>query len=85
MRHNLIGLAALAAMLALIVWLAPVPPHFSGWRRVVVQAGQSEWALALRYCPQAETRYVVDAVEARNHTNGDIQPGESLWIPTKAS
>ncbi len=75
----------LSVFLALGAWIGLrkiEPPHFSGWTEVTVQPGQYEWSLSQVYCPKAETFYVVDAIEHRNHTDGNIKPGEILWVPT---
>ena len=61
------------------------PPQFSGWTRVTVASGDTEWSIAEAHCPSADTRDVVSAIEARNHTDGDIQPGQVLWAPTRVS
>ena len=82
---TILGLSIFAAMIGLGLYTGLQPPRFSGWTKVVVESGQSEWLLGEHYCPQAETPYVVAAIEARNHTNGDIQPGQVLWVPTQAS
>lgn len=61
------------------------PPHFSGWKQVVVTTGGSEWSIGAKYCPVADTREVDDAISLRNHISSiEIQPGEVLWVPTKA-
>lgn len=60
------------------------PPVFSGWVQVVVNPGDSEWSIALDHGPKVDTRDVVEAMEGRNHIGDVIQPGERIWVPTKA-
>jgi nucleoid-associated protein YgaU len=50
--------------------------------RVVVQPGQSLWAVAEAYDPDADTRLVIADIEQMNSMTGDqLQPGETLWVP----
>jgi hypothetical protein len=50
--------------------------------RVVVQPGQSLWAIALRAAPGADPRVVVQRIIDLNGLSGQsIQPGERLWVP----
>jgi nucleoid-associated protein YgaU len=50
--------------------------------KVAVQPGQSLWALAEAYDPDADTRLVIADIESMNSMTGDqLQPGETLWVP----
>ena len=47
-----------------------------------VQPGQSLWAVAEAYDPDADTRLVIADIEQMNSMTGDqLQPGETLWVP----
>jgi hypothetical protein len=50
--------------------------------KVVVQPGQSLWAVAESSDPDADTRLVIADIEQMNSMTGDqLQPGETLWVP----
>jgi len=50
--------------------------------RVMVRPGQSLWALAEGYDPDADTRLVIADIEQLNSlTTDQLQPGELLWVP----
>ena len=73
-----------SVFLALGAWIGLKkiePPHFQSWTAVIVQPGENEWNIAQTYCPTTNTSYVVDAIEYRNHTDGNINPGEVLYVP----
>lgn len=78
-----IGSVILASLIAFVTYHDLQSPRFNGWKMVVVQDGQNEWTIGQQYCPAADTRDVVDAIEAHNHSNGNVQPGETLWVPTR--
>ncbi|MGH7639811.1 MAG: hypothetical protein ACREOL_02705 [Candidatus Dormibacteria bacterium] len=49
---------------------------------VVVQPGQTLWAIVCRHYPQTDPRDAVGAVEAANHLDGPVlSPGEHLLLP----
>ena len=86
MIKTIVGACVLAALLGTGLLSAIQTPTFTAWRQVVVQPGDTEWRLAVTYCPNADTRQVIAAICARNHLSGsDIQPGQILWVPSKAS
>lgn len=62
-----------------------IPPRFSGWKPVVVEPGQTIWTIGTSILPNVYPSDVVDVIVDRNHAYGDIQPGQTLWVPTKAS
>ncbi|MCL6443699.1 MAG: LysM domain-containing protein [Alicyclobacillus sp.] len=76
--------AALCLSVDLLLSAMVVPPEFAGWRAVTVEPGQTLWTLGEKYCPSADPRDVVDAIEHRNHITGSLYPGEIVWVPTKA-
>lgn len=56
---------------------APRTPH-----AVVVQPGDTLWAIADRVAPQTDPRAEVAALQRRNHLHGvDLVPGEVLRVP----
>lgn len=71
------------------IWFANVvttPPKVDTWERVTVTQGETIWGLCEQHFPsQVNVNDVVDEVCTRNHINGTIQPGETLWIPTQVS
>lgn len=79
--------SAVAGTVALLAMFYPVvhPPAFSGWKQVVVTPGQTEWEICHQYCPNADTRDVVQALIGYNHVGDKVQPGDMLWVPTKAT
>jgi LysM repeat protein len=50
--------------------------------RIVVRPGQSLWAVAEAYDPNADTRLVIADIEQMNSLVSDqLQPGQTLWVP----
>jgi hypothetical protein len=50
--------------------------------KVEVRPGQSLWALAEAYDPNADPRLVMQQIQQLNSMAGDqLQPGEVLWVP----
>ncbi|HWL01812.1 MAG TPA: LysM peptidoglycan-binding domain-containing protein [Microbacteriaceae bacterium] len=49
---------------------------------VMVQPGESLWAVAERVAPSADPRDVIDAIESFNHLgSADVMAGQQLGIP----
>jgi LysM repeat protein len=50
--------------------------------RIVVRPGQSLWAVAEAYDPNADTRLVIADIQQMNSLVSDqLQPGQTLWVP----
>jgi len=50
--------------------------------RVMVRPGQSLWALAEAYDPNADPRVIIaDITQLNSMTSDQLQPGEVLWVP----
>jgi LysM repeat protein len=50
--------------------------------RVVVQPGQTLWAIAAAADPGADPRAVVaEIMQVNALSNAAVQPGEQLWVP----
>jgi len=50
---------------------------------VVVRAGETLWALAVRVAPDSDPRLAVAQIEAMNHLSGPaVEPGQQLLVPT---
>jgi hypothetical protein len=50
--------------------------------KVVVQPGESLWAIAAQAEPAADPRNVIQEIIDLNALGGSsIQPGERLWVP----
>lgn len=98
-----IAFLTLAAVIAVLAWQvragAPGPalPEPGGWRwpdevcemtEYVVGQGDTLWAIARRYYPEARTEAVVWAIREVNGLTGPegprIRPGQKLWIPDPA-
>lgn len=64
---------------------ATQPEQFSGWRKITVASGQSEWQIAIRAVPDANPVEAVAAIQRRNRIGAVLQAGQCIWIPTKVS
>jgi hypothetical protein len=54
-------------------------PHHS----VVVEPGETLWAVAVRTAPHVDPRLVVADIESLNHLrSATVEPGQQLLIPT---
>jgi len=86
----------IAAMLliAVLAWIGGAtradaagsgPPPSAVYRnltKVVVQPGESLWAIAAQAEPTADPRSVIQQIIDLNALGGtSIQPGERLWVP----
>lgn len=78
------GFAAFLCVVEAILVIQVYPPSFAGWEQVTVSSGQTLWTLGQTYCPDSDPRDVYSAIEARNHIDSNIQPGDVLWVPTKS-
>lgn len=55
----------------------------NSFQYVSIAPGQSLWQLAEQVAPQADPREVVaDILTLNNLSSGDVQPGQTLAIPT---
>lgn len=78
-----VGIGTLVLCIEALLVLRSLPPGFDGWKSVTVGPGETLWAIGEAYCPNTDPRYVVGAIETRNHVGTNIQPGDVLWVPTK--
>jgi predicted metal-binding membrane protein len=61
---------------------APPGAVYRNLNQVVVQPGQSLWAIASRAEPGADPRGVIQEIIDLNALHGtSVQPGERLWVP----
>ncbi|MCY0875259.1 MAG: LysM peptidoglycan-binding domain-containing protein [Firmicutes bacterium] len=81
---KLLMLVVIVALCCTALWSKPAV-SFGGWVKVTVEPGDTEWSIGEAHCPQADTRQVVCAIELRNHTNTALEPGQTLWVPTKVT
>jgi hypothetical protein len=79
-----VGMGTFVLLIEALLLLRVMPPGFNGWKSVTVGPGQTLWELGEMYCPNTDPRYVVGAIETRNHIDANIQPGDVLWVPTKS-
>ena len=81
---TMVTLIATAFVSGFTNWL---PLHYSGWRKVIVEPGDSLWSICEANCPQANTEDVIGVVCARDHIGGNqcLQPGQVLYVPTQVS
>jgi LysM domain len=96
-RRVIAGLvAAVALAAAAALWLAAatgaqaanhgVPPSAvdKSMTAVVVEPGQTLWAIALRAEPAADPRLVISQIMEFNALGSDVVvPGERLWVPKR--
>ena len=57
-----------------------IAPDGSGARQVVVRAGDTLWAIAVRLAPGEDPRPLVDELMAERH-GATLVPGETITIP----
>jgi len=58
------------------------PARSANLAQVVVQPGQSLWAVAENADPNADTRLVIQQITELNSLNGDtVFAGQRLWVP----
>lgn len=56
--------------------------HKATQHTLIVQPGESLWAVANRIAPQADPRAVVADIESLNHLSGpNVEPGQQLVVP----
>jgi LysM repeat protein len=57
--------------------------HPATHHSVVVEPGETLWALAVRIAPHQDPRLVVADIESLNHlADADVEPGQQLLVPT---
>jgi hypothetical protein len=87
-------IAAGVVLVAALAWLAgtaraeaagsgsPASAVYHSLRSVVVQPGESLWAIALRADPAGDPRSVIREIIDINALHGtSVQPGQRLWLP----
>ena len=81
LRHISLAIVLILCFLAILV-AQLLPPSFTAWQTVQVQAGQTLWALASQKI--SDVSDAVIAIEQRNHITANIQPGQTIQVPTQA-
>ena len=87
-RLALVGVAALCLLFGLLIgnavsFSAGVAPAPTSTHSVVVQPGQTLWAIASQAAPKADPRATVQQIIVLNHlASTALQPGQTLALPS---